>query len=116
MYRSPIPQVKGLALLLARLSAAMDDPPRYDERNAMAWLVCFMTYVASNNAAAVTETAELSRGGVIFDHTDPNLRRKMAKRLGMTQHPEDAEVVQEAVAKAAAALAEAGKEESAEKQ
>ena len=116
MYRSPIPQVKGLALLLARLSAAMDDPPRYDERNAMAWLVCFMTYVASNNAAAVTETAELSRGGVIFDHTDPNLRRKMAKRLGMTQHPEDAKVVQEAVAKAAAALAEAGTEASAEKQ
>ena len=88
----------------------MDDPPRYDERNAMAWLVLFMTHVASNNAAAVTETAELSQGGVIFGHTDPNLRRKMAKRLGMAQHPTDAEVVQKAVAEAAA-LAEAGKQE-----
>ena len=88
----------------------MDDPPRYDERNAMAWLVLFMTHVASNNAAAVTETAELSQGGVIFGHTDPNLRRKMAKRLGMARHPTDAEVVQKAVAEAAAALAEAGKQ------
>jgi hypothetical protein len=82
------------------------DPPPYDERNAMAWLVLFMTHVATYKAAAVIETAELCRGGTIFDHTDPNLRRKLAKRLGMDQHPDDVKVVQDAVAAAAEAPAE----------
>ena len=81
----------------------------------MAWLVLFMTHVASYKAAAVIETAELSQGGTIFDHTDPNLRRKLAKRLGMDQHSDDVKVVKDAVAEAAEASAAVGAQEAEQK-
>ena len=57
----------------------------------MPWLVLFMTHVASCGAAVVTENVTNRRGDVveIIDHTDPHLRRKLAKRLGMAEHPDD---------------------------
>ena len=63
----------------------------------MLWLVAFMTFIVANGATVVTENAVTNatkRGGVvdIVDHEDHGhgLRRKLAHRLGMAEHPDDA--------------------------
>ena len=65
------------------------DPPRYDERRAVSWLVLFMTHIAAAGAAVLTENATGGGGAVeIIDHTDPHFRSKLAKRLGLAEHPD----------------------------
>ena len=65
------------------------DPPRFEARRAISWLVLFMTHVASCGAGAVIKNRN-EPGTEFIDATDPEFRLKLAIRLGMARHSKDA--------------------------